>query len=776
MRFFLCFIWTVLGCSAFSQTHVRGTVQDKDGVPVDCFNAVILRASDSLFVAGAACFNGNLSLETEAAGRVLLQLSALGYEDLMRPLTLQGGQEDVGTLILMPTAETIDEVVVTARRPAIISKPDRTIVQVEGSILNGASDGVEMLRKTPGLTVDRNGSIGVFGKGAAAIYLDNRPVRSVAEIKMLNPQNIKSIEIIDNPPAAYDAQGNAVILIHTIKQDDRYSVRLGGTFTQSKETSAGGFAEGHWSRDKFNVSLYYGYHSDRSDAGEHGYISPDDVCKIFHETEDLYRDRNHQYYLALSYTPSQGHTVGLQSTGYHERSISDGRSYSWSDNPQLRPFATYSDEATRSYQIGQSVYYDWQIDTLGQTFALVGDFYRSDGKSAHPYYNVPEGMPVPEEPFINTNDNAGTNDLYSLKADYCKPIGKTWRVETGLKYYWIETNNHTVQTGSTQSLQDYRSEEWNIAGYVSLTARVNDKIELRGGLRTEYNSREGRNNGVRYVARSTLDWFPSVLLRYDVSENLKIGVSYTKRLNRPSLTELDPTLVSADSLMTRKGNPDLKSEKSHVFQLTFGLWKDFNIRLGYNYHIDPTFFTVSRDEDNPYVHSVRYVNEPKSRSFVVSASYNKDVCRWWTTSVYAGLSGSEYKYVDREGNRRNNNTPHWSVYTTNTFVLPAGLMWDVGFDWSSAGSRETYYSGSYWNLYTSLRKDFLGGALSCRITANDLFRKSQGYQRSVLPGGNWNLFEADSRYVGLNITYKFGKSQYQYRSKSGSRTEIDRMQ
>lgn len=675
----------------------------------------------------------------------------------------------------MPAAEAIDEVVVTARRPAVIGKPDRTIVQVEGSILNSASDGVEMLRKTPGLTVDRNGSVGVFGKGTAAIYLDNRRVRSAAEIKMLNPQNIKSIEIIDNPPAAYDAESNAVILIHTIKQEDRYSVRLGGTFTQSKETSAGGFAEGHWSKDKFSASLYYGYHRDCSDAGEHGYISPDDVYRIFHKTEDLYRDRNHQYYLALSYAPAQGHTVGLQSTGYHVRSISDGRTHSWSDDPQLRPFATYSDETARSWQIGQSLYYDWQIDTLGQTFAVVGDFYRSDSQSTHPHYNVPEGVPVPEAPFINTNDNAGTNDLYSLKADYCKPIGKRWRVETGLKYYWIGTNNHTVQTGSTQSLQDYRSAERNMAGYVSLTARVSDKIELRGGLRTEYNSREGRNNGIRYVDRSTLDWFPSVLLGYDVSENLRIGVSYTKRLNRPSLTELDPTLVSADSLMTRKGNPDLRSEKAHVFQLTLGLWKDFNIRLGYNCHIDPTYFTVSRDEENPYVHNVRYVNGPKSRSFVVSASYNKDVCKWWTTSVYAGLSGSEYRYVDMEGIRRNNNTPHWAVYTTHTFILPGELMWDVGFDWCSAGSRGTYYSGSYWNLYTSLRRDFLGGALSCRITANDLFRKSQGYQRSVLPGGNWNLFEADSRYVRLNITYKFGKSRYRYRSKSGSQTEIDRM-
>lgn len=777
MRFYICLFLSLLVNGAFSQALVRGTVQDKEGVPVDCFNALILSAADSVFIDGAACFNGSLSVGTKATSEVLLKITALGYEDLTRPLSLQDGRtEEVGTLTLTPASETIDEVVVTARRPAIISKPDRMVVSVEGSLLSSAADGVEMLRKTPGLTVDRNGSVGVFGKGAAVIYLDNRPVRSSAEIKMLNPQNIKSIEIIDNPPPAYDAQGNAVILIHTVKSQDHYSVRLGGMLSQSRRTSAGGFAEGHWAKNRFSASLYYAYNDDRSESGEYGYISPDDIYRIFHKTKELFHDRSQEGYLSLSYAPASGHTLGLQTTGYHSRGTSDGRNRSWSDDPALHAFETFAREKSRSWSVGQSLYYDWQIDTLGQKFAVVGDYFRSDSKSIHPYYNVPEGVPVPETPFVNTNDNAGTNSLLSVRADYVKPIGKVWRVETGMKYYRIENENSTVQTGSTNSVQDYSSTEWNVAGYVSLTARVSDKIELRGGLRTEYNDRKARNNGERYADRSALDWFPSFLLKYDASDNVGIGLSYTKRLNRPSLYELDPTLVSADSLMTRKGNPDLKSEKSHVFQLTFGLWQDFNIRFGYNLNINPTYFTVVRDEENPYMHNVRYVNEPKSRSFVVSASYNKDVCRWWTTSVYVGLSGSEYKYVGTDGIRRNNNMPYWVLYTTHTFTLPGKLMWDVGFNWTSAGSRGTYYSGSYWNLYTSLRRDFLDGALSCRITANDLFRRSQGYQRSVLPGGNWNLFNADDRYVRLSVTYKFGKSKHQYQSKSGSSTEISRMQ
>ncbi len=312
MRFYICLFLSLLVNGAFSQTLVRGTVQDKDGVPVDCFNALILSAADSVFLDGAACFNGNLSLRTKAAGKVLLRITALGYEELTRPLSLQDGQTtDVGSLTLAPSAEAIDEVVVTARRPAIISKPDRTIVQVEGSILSSAADGTEMLRKTPGVSVDRNNNVGVFGKGAAAIYIDNRPVRSTAELKMLNPQNIKSIEIIDNPPAAYDAQGNAVILIRTVKPENHYSVRLGGSLSQSRRTSAGGFAEGHWAKNRFSVSLHYAYDDNRIESGEYGHISPDDVYRIFHKSKELFHDRSQEGYLSLSYAPSPNHTLGL---------------------------------------------------------------------------------------------------------------------------------------------------------------------------------------------------------------------------------------------------------------------------------------------------------------------------------------------------------------------------------------------------------------------------------------------------------------------------------
>ena len=149
-------------------------------------------------------------------------------------------------------------------------------------------------------------------------------------------------------------------------------------------------------QNRFSASLYYAYDDDRSESGEYGYISPDDVYRIYHESKSPFQERSQQGYLSLSYAPSSRHTLGLQATGYHARGRSNGYTYSWSDDPALHAFETFAREKLRSWSVGQSLYYDWQIDTLGQKFAVVGDYFRSDSKNAHPYYNVPEGVPVPE--------------------------------------------------------------------------------------------------------------------------------------------------------------------------------------------------------------------------------------------------------------------------------------------------------------------------------------------------------------------------------------------
>lgn len=770
----MLFCGSAVAQSRPSATTLTATVQQTDGKPVDYFTATVLSLPDSTLLGGAACMEGKLQLEIQATGDALLRLSCVGYDDQNIPLTLHDGENDLDA-ITMQANTTLQAVTVSAHRPTIISKADRTIVNVEGSVLSSALDGQDMLKKTPGLTVDKTGNLVVFGKGAPIIYIDNKEVNSATEIQMLNPKNIKSIEVIDNPSAAYDAQGAAVVLIHTLKHDDSYFVRIGGSLQQGRRFGGTAYAEGAISQGKINADLYYGYLNSNRRAGEDYHYTPDNIYQIFGSDMGINHSQTHEYDFSFSYNPAPNRTIGIQSSGYRENSNGPGNQDTWSDDPSLQAFHTYSQSNYKPWELDGTLYYNWDIDTLGQSFKFVADATKMNTKRSQPYYNVFEGAPMPENPFINTNDNNGTDVLYSLKADYVKPIGKVWKIETGAKYYYIGNDTHTVQTGTTNSTQNYKSREWNVAGYLSISTQVSDKINLRYGLRAEYNRRKGWNDKEQYVNMTALDWFPSFLVDYAASDNFNVGLSYTKRLDRPPLDELDPSLY-VDSLYTLVGNPDLKSEKSHVFQLTVGFLKDFNLRASYNYNINPTYFTITTNADDPRIMDLRYTNRHSSKSWSVSLGYNKDIGKWWTTSTYVGIAGSEYKYIDAAGIARNNNRPRWNINTINTFHLPWQLEWDVGFLWNSAGSVEDIRSGSTYNLYTTLRRDFLDGRLSCQITANDLFHRSMNdWQQTVLPGRHWNLYNADSRYVVLSITYKFGKSKHQYQSMSGSAEEQGRL-
>lgn len=760
--------------NSFSQTVVTGSVRDEQGDPIDYFNAILLSVKDSTMINGVSCRNGILSIKAESVGDVLLQLSSVGYENKTIPFYLSpdNSNMNIGTINLISASFSVDEVVITAKRPAIVSKADRTIVNVQGSVLGEAMDGMDMLQKTPGLMRDRNGGISVLGKGAPIIFIDGRQVRS-QEVEMLNPRNIKSVEIIDNPSSAYDAEGHAVVLIHTIKRTENYFFRLGGNYTQSRKASESVFAEGQLSKNKISTNMYYGYSNNNSKNFEYNSRYFNESDKLTSNATSINNTQSHRYRFSIDYNISTKHILGFESNGYNAQSEADMEQITLFTDPASQGFATYSNTDRTPWQINGTLYYNFLMDSLGQSLRFVGDASKISNESAQRYYNVLDGSSTADH-FINTNDNDGKNVLYSLKTDYVKPFGKAWKIEAGAKYYFIDSENRTVQTGSTNSEQNYSSEEWNMAGYVSVSTQLNNKMSLRYGLRGEYNHRNGEKNGDRYVDASSFDLFPSILFDYGISKNLKAGLAYTKRISRPALSLLDPSLI-VDSLMTRKGNPELKPTKIHAIQLSLSILRDLNIRISYSYRVDPYYFLAIRDENNPKIINVRFENGESTNYYSISASYSKDVLKWFSTSIYGGFWRDYYKYLD-DGVYKYNNKPVWFLNTQNSFSLLKILTLDIGFNYYSAGSSGSILNGSYWNLYASLRKDFFNKALTCSISANDIFRKSISNQQTVLVGKNLNRWDGDATYIRLNITYQFGKSRYQYRSKSGSQEELNRIQ
>lgn len=769
MKHFYLIISILMAFQSYGQKILTGKIVDEMNLPVLSANVVLFSLPDSAFLKGISTTEtGEFQIEIEEIKKPYYSIiSFIGYE----PVILNSPAGDIGTIRLQPQLVQLKEATITAKRPTIVSKSDRTIVNVSGSILENASDGIEMLRKTPRLISTAQQGIAVAGKGAPVIYIDGKEVYDMQEVKMLNPQNVKSIEIIDNPSSAYDASGNAVVLIHTVKNRDDLYVRTGGALKSSRRLSEQVYGELSVTKKKVTSSLYYGFSDDRLKTYETNYRYQHENLYLGTDEQGWTNSLNHTYKASVDYNLSAKHVLGIQTNGFF---VHDREEY----NQQTSffdvgtPFATKKKNKNRQYQIDVTGYYTFAVDTLGQNLKVVADITRQETTGRNKFRNIIEDTRE-EDALLNQNNNDNEVSIYALQADYVKPFNEKYRGEIGTKYYLINNTTQTNLTGSTNLLQGYKTKEQNFAAYVSLSADLSKALSLRAGIRSEYTVRNGMNNNVTTVDTKHWDFFPSLLLNYMPYKDLVLGISYTKRISRPTLSSLDPSLV-IDSLTNRQGNPYLKSANTHAFMFSFSPVKSLTFRFNYNIRLDPIYFVAFQDAEHPQVLNVRYENSEKTKSYLVDAMWDKNLFNWWSMSVYTYIWRGFYKYQDY-GVEKWNKKPMWYGSIQNTFLLPFDIGMDVGFYYNNGGSSGVLKETSSWNLYASIQKKFLKNRLNVSLSANDIFRKSIGEQHSVLPGKNWNIWDGDETYIRLSLSYRFGKSSYKYKSQSISDSEKNRM-
>ena len=297
---------------------------------------------------------------------------------------------------------------------------------------------------------------------------------------------------------------------------------------------------------------------------------------------------------------------------------------------------------------------------------------------------------------------------------------------------------------------------------------------MRVGLRAENTFRKAIKDGIAYLDTIQFGLFPSALLNYNLSDKFSGGISYSKRISRPTFSALDPSLW-VDSLTNRQGNPNLKSTEIHSFQVSLKIYSMLSLRVGYNYYLYPIYFLIYKDALQPQLSDVRFENGDKMGRFTGSMSFNKQLFNWWSTSVYASFFTNSYLYFDTNNQQRNNNIPGKSITVQNSLTVLKDYAFDMGWQFNGSGSWATIKNEPYWNLYFSIQRSFFKKSLTCTLTANDLFNTMVSHQHSVLRGQNLNIFDQDDRYVGISIKYQIGKSNYNYSSKSETTEERQRI-
>ena len=764
-----------------AQHQLTGTVKDRaDGSPVPFSTAALLRPDSSLVMGAITNNDGMFVLEKVATGNYLLQISLIGYEKEYRTVNVPA-QSELGEILLSESENKLQEVVVSAARPLVVDRADRYIVNVSGNIQSAGRNAQDILRNTPGLLINSDGNITVMGN-SVQIWIDGRPSRMSGDdlrelLSSMQGGEIDRIEVITNPSSRYEAEGSGGIIDIRTRKGLQYG--LNGTFTagyqQGQVDNENAGVDLNWRREKVNV--FGNVSAVRSNSWEKIHqtnLMQTSAGETSFDQNTLLKSKKAglrpTVRAGLDYFLNPKNTLGIIINAYN----SDGGSMDVNGSTRISPvyngvdYSTSNNIRSRNGDgIQVNANYQALLSKPGQQFNLDLDYaYFSIGNSqetTNKYYE-PGGAQVGNTEQLR-NTNPQTIDVYSAKIDYTQPVWKNAKIETGVKFSQSNTDNdlkYELFAGNDWQIDANRTNRFVYteqigAAYINISQSLG-KFNFQAGLRGEYTQAKGEQKTTGEVNDSTyFSLFPTFMVNYQASQKHTFGLSYSRRLRRPSYGLLNPFEKIIDAYSFTVGNPYLTPSYTHNIQLTHTLASALMTRIGYSSTNDIIVLAPIEDAaTNRY--GTTYLNFGRSRNISIMMNYRKQIVKIWTANLtvqgaYAINSSDEAsgEFVNKGGSL--------IVQLNNNIAITPTLSAEVtGFYMS--GTREGYIvMKQQGNISLGLRQMLLKDKLSLSLTANDIFHTAKNKVYARYESVNYSLnIEPDVRYINLTLRYNFGSS------------------
>lgn len=615
--------------STFAQSTGDARLQGRllrasDRQAIDMGNALLRRLPDSTLVTGVVTDSlGTFSL-TASTGTYLLELRALGYQGQYKTITLLATGLDLGELLLSEETQQLRGVEVRGRRPIITRQADRLVFDAQ-QISAGAQNALDVLKRTPGLSVTDDG-ISIIGRGKAIILINDKRVRLSGEaltglLRSYSQSDIAEVQVLTTPPAKYEAEGNAGVLNIVMKkaQNDYFGGSISANASLYKGRISPSVSTGlNYKQGRVSASLNLDGHLS-SIVGNFDTYRTAPSTQLYSASTSLfdYKGRGLNVRGGLDYTINPELTVGFTATYAPSRKQTDRtnetRNYTirpdGSQDLQLRLPGSASEKDHGAYTAlnlhlektfakapGRKI--SWDADYVGSRTSTDGIF-ASTGYLA-------TGAPAPGSDFTYQSNKGQHVHSYLTNVDFTLPLGKTI-LAFGAKGTWSRTDNsneyfaHTTLGARTDAIL---FDEHVYALYTDVTQPLSAKWNLRGGLRMEYTHTDGKVQGhTALKTRDYVNFFPTIYLGFTPSERHALNLEGTIRLDRPHFSQLSPYPQYENQYTTISGKEDLRPEKQGSLTLGYTLDGTLNFQAFANYHWDGITMVALM---NPVTSEVRY--------------------------------------------------------------------------------------------------------------------------------------------------------------------------
>ncbi len=810
MKTWLTYLLFLFLCtSARAQFTVKGQVQDADGAPLAFANVALYLSQDSTLAKVETTDDAGLfRLEDIAAATYDLSITFLGAPELRRPAINLQSDADLGVLALAPAAVELAETTVTARRALVEVKPDRTVFNVEGTINAVGNNGLELLRKAPGVTIDNNDNINVLSRAGVLLYVDGRRLPLQGQdlsnyLRNLTAEQIDRIDIITNPGAKYEAEGNAGIIDIRLKRPDDEGANgsLSTNASQGRYFRVGVDATGNYRNRWVNVYGTLGYNGIEN-FNEMIFENYQNGLLLKEVNLGRYSGQTANYRVGADFRVGDQHTIGVLVGGRYNDATNLGKNetgvFNLSGGTPLYDSTLIARNVTDSDRGQNTVNVNYRF-VVGEDRTLNVDLdygrFRNDQSLNQPnrYFDF-EGNPLSS--FLNFFETPTDIDIYTAKADYEQPLAGGV-LSVGTRFSRVRTFNTFLffdyQEGAlaNRTLDVRRSNQFDYsedvyAGYLSYAGQLGARWKFNAGLRTELTDATGELTPFDVdlqespVEQNYVSFFPNAGLTYALNapKGNTLNLAYGRRINRPDYNVLNPFRQQLSQLSYERGNPFLRPEIVDNLELGYTHAYRYNLKVAYSSTANQITRLIGPDPVDPRAGFISWDN--LATQTVWSANFSAPVQVTEKYNIYANLSAS---YTDNQARYNDGGVVDVQVFSyggfiQNTVNLPWGFTAEVGGYFSGPGVwGGVFRYQALGALNVGLQRKFLGDQFNVKLSGNDLFFTSGWRGESEFNGlrsvgsGNW-----DSRRVGLSLSYNFGNQKVKSRNrKTGLENEAGRV-
>ena len=737
--------------------------------------------------------SGRFRFENLLKGRYLLTASHVGYTSMTSDtITVEPPESSYSYHFgLAEDNSMLKEVVVKKNKQPIEIDKGRIVYNVQNDATAPGLTAFDVLKKLPGVTIDQNESIILRGSSGVNILVDGKMTylsgtQLTNYLKGISAEDINKIELNLTPSAEYEAAGNAGIINIIPKKNVQkgYAVDIRSGLTTGHYRMAGENISVSHRSEKLSLYGAFDFKMPRSLwKGNSGNTIRDNIqsIKLSRQSESADEPLYYSWRLGAEWQPLPKHRISIDYNGYFDdwKATNSSTVESTGMNGSLLSSIRSSNRLIEPYHCDAfNLNYRFDIDSAGKKITEETHYvaYRNysdavmatDGDDANGDFTGRNVLRSHQPGFIS---------IRSAKVDAELPLKKV-AVKAGLKYAEVANDNRyrfdSLYNGNYVEVENmsnhFRYKERIAAAYISVSKKLN-KTSMDAGLRLEYTKADGHtvkqdvNNQWEYTRL-----FPTFSLEQEITAGDKLSFSVSRRINRPSYSQLNPVRWYTDQYFYYAGNPGLLPEMAWVSSVGYTLKQKYVLTLSYGHSSHYINRKLIIDNNGISIKSLA-ANLGNMHRLDIIASVPLKLFSFWELQFMPDISYMSYPIAQFSGEKI---LSKWfaAIFLQQQFKFPAGIKMDVSTQYYSAALRGIYITRA--NFYTDigLKKSVLKNKLDLQLTCSDIFNTTRygGVSQSSVTDYYYND-KSDTRRIGITLHYHIGSDVIKGSSKKTDEQE-----